>query len=229
MLRSYLWTAKNWHALGFAALVVCVTNACGGGDEFQAQTTTDSGKLGSGGGGTGGGAGTSATGGALGSGGATGGAAGMSGAGGASSDGSAGTGTSDSGTVGCVDADGDGYTTCSGDCDDTNAAISPGASEICGDGIDQTCTGVADSACGGLGTFVSGATSDADARSLLESSVQLAKRLRLKTVAEGIETEEEWNLLVWMGVDLGQGYYMARPMPGEKLVPWYQSWRTKVA
>ncbi|MEO8185388.1 MAG: EAL domain-containing response regulator, partial [Deltaproteobacteria bacterium] len=64
-------------------------------------------------------------------------------------------------------------------------------------------------------TFVSGATSDPDARSLLESSVQLAKRLRLKTVAEGIETEEEWNLLVWMGVDLGQGYYMARPMAGE--------------
>jgi len=78
-------------------------------------------------------------------------------------------------------------------------------------------------------TFVSGATSDADARSLLESSVQLAKRLRLKTVAEGIETEEEWNLLVWMGVDYGQGYYMARPMAGEKLVPWYATWQSKVA
>jgi EAL domain-containing protein (putative c-di-GMP-specific phosphodiesterase class I) len=78
-------------------------------------------------------------------------------------------------------------------------------------------------------TFVSGATSDADARSLLESSVQLAKRLRLKTVAEGIETEEEWNLLVWMGVDLGQGYYMARPMPGDKIAPWYSGWQAKVA
>jgi EAL domain-containing protein (putative c-di-GMP-specific phosphodiesterase class I)/CheY-like chemotaxis protein len=78
-------------------------------------------------------------------------------------------------------------------------------------------------------TFVMGATTDPDARSLLESSVQLAKRLRLKTVAEGIETEEEWNLLVWMGVDLGQGYYMARPMPGEKLAPWYASWQSKVA
>lgn len=78
-------------------------------------------------------------------------------------------------------------------------------------------------------TFVSGATSDADARSLLEASVQLAKRLRLKTVAEGIETEEEWNLLVWLGVDLGQGYYMARPMAGEKLAPWYAGWQSKVA
>jgi EAL domain-containing protein (putative c-di-GMP-specific phosphodiesterase class I)/FixJ family two-component response regulator len=78
-------------------------------------------------------------------------------------------------------------------------------------------------------TFVSGAAIDSDARSLLESSVSLAKRMRLKTVAEGIETEDEWNLLVWMGVDLGQGYYMARPMPAEKLVPWYSGWRSQVA
>jgi EAL domain-containing protein (putative c-di-GMP-specific phosphodiesterase class I)/ActR/RegA family two-component response regulator len=78
-------------------------------------------------------------------------------------------------------------------------------------------------------TFVSGAALDGDARSLLESSVNLAKRLRLKTVAEGIETEDEWNLLVWMGVDLGQGYFMARPMAAEKIQPWYSGWRGKVA
>ncbi len=39
-----------------------------------------------------------------------------------------------------VDADGDGYTTCGGDCDDTNPAIHPGAPEIC-NGIDDTCDG----------------------------------------------------------------------------------------
>ena len=78
-------------------------------------------------------------------------------------------------------------------------------------------------------TFVSGAATDSDARSLLESSVNLAKRLQLKTVAEGIETEDEWNLLVWMGVDLGQGYYMARPMPADKLLPWYAGWQSQVA
>ncbi len=78
-------------------------------------------------------------------------------------------------------------------------------------------------------TFVSGAANDSDARSLLESSVSLAKRLQLKTVAEGIETEEEWNLLVWMGVELGQGYYMARPMGADKLLPWLSGWQTQVA
>jgi EAL domain-containing protein (putative c-di-GMP-specific phosphodiesterase class I)/AmiR/NasT family two-component response regulator len=78
-------------------------------------------------------------------------------------------------------------------------------------------------------TFVSGAATDGDSRSLLESSVNLAKRLQLKTVAEGIETEEEWNLLVWMGVDLGQGYHMARPMPADKILPWYTGWQAQVA
>jgi hypothetical protein len=42
------------------------------------------------------------------------------------------------------DADGDGWTIADGDCDDTNAMIHPGMTEICGDGLDNDCDGVAD-------------------------------------------------------------------------------------
>ncbi|MBS1118333.1 MAG: putative lipoprotein [Deltaproteobacteria bacterium] len=47
-------------------------------------------------------------------------------------------------TTDTMDRDGDGQTVAQGDCDDTNAAVKHGAVEICGDGLDNDCDGVAD-------------------------------------------------------------------------------------
>jgi EAL domain-containing protein (putative c-di-GMP-specific phosphodiesterase class I) len=52
------------------------------------------------------------------------------------------------------------------------------------------------------------------AESPLSSAVfALGKTLQLQTVAEGIETEEQWLRLRELGCEMGQGFLIARPMP----------------
>ena len=40
-----------------------------------------------------------------------------------------------------LDVDGDGFSSCAGDCDDASPSIFPGATDFCGDGLDQDCVG----------------------------------------------------------------------------------------
>ncbi len=70
--------------------------------------------------------------------------------------------------------------------------------------------------------FVNGAHSDGTARAILESSIYLAKQLSMITVAEGVETREDWDLVESLGCDLIQGYYVARPMDAESFDGWLE-------
>ena len=45
-----------------------------------------------------------------------------------------------------------------------------------------------------------------------KSIVDLAKSLNIKTVAEGIETEEMYNFVKEIGCDYAQGYYLSKPI-----------------
>ncbi len=53
------------------------------------------------------------------------------------------------------DMDGDGQSLADGDCDDTEAAVKKGAAEVCGDGLDNDCDGVADRTGGAITTACS--------------------------------------------------------------------------
>ncbi|MBT3928599.1 MAG: EAL domain-containing response regulator [Rhodospirillaceae bacterium] len=77
--------------------------------------------------------------------------------------------------------------------------------------------------------FVNGAHRDAQVRAMLESSVDLAKKLELLLVAEGVEEEEDWKLLRDLGVDLAQGNYFTKPLPGAEVLPWAAKRRRGVA
>lgn len=60
-------------------------------------------------------------------------------------------------------------------------------------------------------SFVSGMEDDPEARNIVGTIISLAHRLNLVTVAEGIETREQAELLRRMGCVLGQGYLFGRP------------------
>ena len=61
-------------------------------------------------------------------------------------------------------------------------------------------------------TFVAGLAGETD-RSIVEAVVALARGLRIGVVAEGIETEAQFELLRDIGCDVGQGYLFSRPLP----------------
>ena len=67
-------------------------------------------------------------------------------------------------------------------------------------------------------TFVTKVHARKKAAAILESIMHLAGRLRLRTVAEGIETEEEAVFLRSLGCEAGQGFLFARPMCEQDLI-----------
>jgi diguanylate cyclase (GGDEF)-like protein/PAS domain S-box-containing protein len=66
-------------------------------------------------------------------------------------------------------------------------------------------------------SFVSSMTDRRESRKIVAGVVGLGLSLGLRTVAEGIETREQAETMLWMGCELGQGWYYGRPLPAEDL------------
>jgi EAL domain-containing protein (putative c-di-GMP-specific phosphodiesterase class I)/FixJ family two-component response regulator len=69
-------------------------------------------------------------------------------------------------------------------------------------------------------SFVHGAHERTNLRVILESALGMARQLGLATVAEGIETMEDWRLLQQAGCQIGQGWLTAKAMPAEHFRDW---------
>jgi diguanylate cyclase (GGDEF)-like protein len=68
-------------------------------------------------------------------------------------------------------------------------------------------------------SFVTGATRDPDDAALVMAIVTLAHNLRLRVVAEGVETEEQLAFLRLLRCDEGQGYLFGKPSPADLFEP----------
>jgi diguanylate cyclase (GGDEF)-like protein/PAS domain S-box-containing protein len=66
-------------------------------------------------------------------------------------------------------------------------------------------------------SFVQGLEQDPDARSIAQAIVLLAHGLHMKTVAEGVETSGQEEVLRQLGCDQLQGFLFSRPEPADKI------------
>jgi len=57
-------------------------------------------------------------------------------------------------------------------------------------------------------------------KEIVRSLVELAHRLGLETVAEGVENRVAWEAAASLGCDLAQGFYLGHPMPAGELTKW---------
>ncbi|MHA7835079.1 MAG: EAL domain-containing response regulator [Algiphilus sp.] len=76
-------------------------------------------------------------------------------------------------------------------------------------------------------SFVTGAASDDDKRGIIEYSVQLAHRLGLNVIAEGVETAADQDEVRRLGCEMAQGYYYTRPLPLDQVDGWLQQWTSR--
>jgi len=69
-------------------------------------------------------------------------------------------------------------------------------------------------------SFVRDISTDADDRAIVQAIVQLARALKLSTIAEGVETSDQAEFLRRQGCDMVQGYHYCKPLPPAELQQW---------
>jgi EAL domain-containing protein (putative c-di-GMP-specific phosphodiesterase class I) len=75
--------------------------------------------------------------------------------------------------------------------------------------------------------FVTGAAHNESLKAIVAATLAMAGKLGMTSVAEGVETLEDWTLLHALGCDVAQGYFVARPMPAQDLPAWLQEWQSR--
>jgi EAL domain-containing protein (putative c-di-GMP-specific phosphodiesterase class I) len=75
-------------------------------------------------------------------------------------------------------------------------------------------------------SFMHDITTDAGAAAITSAIIAMGKGLKLRVLAEGVETQEQLALLQAQGCDEIQGYYFCRPLPADELAKFLREGRT---
>jgi EAL domain-containing protein (putative c-di-GMP-specific phosphodiesterase class I) len=69
-------------------------------------------------------------------------------------------------------------------------------------------------------SFVTDMATDPDDAAIVRTTLDLARSLRLRVVAEGVEDDDTWALLSDLGADAIQGFVLSRPLPAGQIDAW---------
>ncbi|MGQ5522715.1 GGDEF/EAL domain-containing response regulator [Chitinimonas sp. PSY-7] len=69
-------------------------------------------------------------------------------------------------------------------------------------------------------SLVHGASEKPHLHVMLQSTIEMGKKLHLTTVAEGVENPADWQLIRLLGCDVAQGFYVSKPLAGDGLPNW---------
>lgn len=73
-------------------------------------------------------------------------------------------------------------------------------------------------------SFVKDIGVDESDMSIIQAIISLSRKLNLYTVAEGIETRQQYEYLQFHGCNIGQGYFMSKPLPLEAFIQFAEKW-----
>jgi EAL domain-containing protein (putative c-di-GMP-specific phosphodiesterase class I) len=74
-------------------------------------------------------------------------------------------------------------------------------------------------------SFVGEVETSSDSLTIVRSVIQLARDMRLASVAEGVASASTARVLTELGIDSLQGFYFSRPLPFDAFVEWLREWR----
>ena len=63
---------------------------------------------------------------------------------------------------------------------------------------------------------------------IYDASLSMAKQLNMETVAEGVEDQNDWELLRQTGCDLAQGNFVSKPLQAADFPAWLEAWQNRV-
>ncbi|GLU35410.1 EAL domain-containing response regulator [Trinickia caryophylli] len=73
-------------------------------------------------------------------------------------------------------------------------------------------------------SFVHGASRDESLGAIVKASLSLARQLNMRTIAQGIDDEDDWRVLRAMGCEVAQGALVGPPLAPEELPRWAEEW-----